>query len=303
MIELPRILCAVDFSDFSRRALDRAFAVARYYKSTVAVLHVVTPMPVATPGAYYFGSEMAPPLLLPGTDPAVVRARLERFVEAEKPRDVQVEVLVAEADQVHQELLDQVERLAANLIVMGTHGRSGFQRLFLGSIAEKVLRQARCVVMTVPRGVPDAVPRTRDPFERIVCAVDFSPPSVTALSYAMSLATEAKAQLSLLHVVEAFPPFIELSPSTAVDVDAWMRDARNQLRASVPDGVRSHCTVKEVVTTGKPYREILSLAAAESSDLIVMGVQGRGAVDRFFFGSTTSHVLREAHCPVLTLRS
>ena len=65
--------------------------------------------------------------------------------------------------------------------------------------------------------------------------------------------------------------------------------------------MRSHCTVREVVTTGKPYREILSLAAAESSDLIVMGVQGRGAVDRFFFGSTTSHVLREAHCPVLTL--
>ena len=303
MIELPRILCPVDFSEFSRRALDRAFALARCYRSTVTVLHVVIPMPVATPGAYYFGSEMAPPLLLPGTDPAVVRAHLERFVESERPRDVQTDILVAEADQVHEEILAQAERRTASLIVMGTHGRNGFQQLFLGSTAEKVLRQARCAVMTVPRGVPDAVPRTRDPFARIVCAVDFSPQSVTALAYAMSLATEAKAQLSLLHVVEAFPLYIEFSPSTAVDIDAWISDARNRLHASVPDGVRSQCTVKEVVRTGKPYREILSLAAADSSDLIVMGVQGRGAVDRFFFGSTTSHVLREAHCPVLTLRS
>ena len=90
---------------------------------------------------------------------------------------------------------------------------------------------------------------------------------------------------------------------TPPDVDAWMNDARRRLHEVVPEAARSQCTVNEVVTSGKPYREILSAATNDNSDLIVMGVHGRGATDRFFFGSTTSHVVREAHCPVLTLRS
>lgn len=303
MIELPQILCPVDFSEFSQRALDRAFAVARCYRSTVTALHVVTPMPVATAGAYYFGSEVAQPLFLPATDRAVVIAQVERFVETEKPPDVPVNILVEESPDVYREILVQAERLNAGLVVMGTHGRSGFERLFLGSTADKVIRTAGCPVMTVPRGVPDVMPRGPVPFARILCAVDFSPQSQVALTYAMSLATEANAQLSILHVIEVFRHSQEATQPTALDVDAWMNDARKRLREVVPETVRSRCTVKEVVTSGKPYREILSLATDDNSELIVMGVQGRGAADRFFFGSTTSHVVREAHCPVLTLRS
>jgi nucleotide-binding universal stress UspA family protein len=186
---------------------------------------------------------------------------------------------------------------------MGTHGRSGFERLFLGSTAEKVLRTAACPVMTVPRRAPDLMPVGPVPFARILCAVDFSPQSKVALTYAVSLAIESKAQLSVFHVIEVFPQFQELMAPTPLDVDAWMDEARRRLREVVPDAARSQCTIKEVVTSGKPYREILLAATNDDSDLIVMGVQGRGATDRFFFGSTTSHVLREAHCPVLTLRS
>jgi nucleotide-binding universal stress UspA family protein len=303
MIELPRILCPVDFSEFSQRALDSAFAVAQCYESTVTALHVVTPMPIATPGAYYFGSEMSQPLVLPQTDRAVVMARVEQFVQAERPPGIPVNILVEESPHIHREILVQAARLKAGLVVMGTHGRSGFERLFLGSTADKVLRTADCPVMTVPRRAPDVMPVGPVPFARILCAVDFSPESKVALTYAVSLATESKAQLFVFHVIEVFPHFHELTPPMALDVDAWMDDARRRLREVIPQASRSQCTIREVVTSGKPYREILSAATNDNSDLIVMGVRGRGATDRLFFGSTASHVVREAHCPVLTLRS
>jgi nucleotide-binding universal stress UspA family protein len=282
--------------------LDRAFAVARCYKSTVTVLHVVTPMPVATAGAYYFGSDMAQPLVLPQTDRAVVMGRVEQLVQAERPPGVPVNILIEESPDVYREILLQAERLHAGLVVMGTHGRSGFERLFLGSTVEKVLRKAACPVMTVPRRAPDIMPVGLVPFARILCAVDFSPQSRVALTYAVSLTNEANAELSVVHVVEIFPQFQELMAPTPPDVDAWMNDARRRLHEVVPEAPRSQCTIKEVVTSGKPYREILSAATNGNSDLIVMGVHGRGAADRFF-GSTTSHVVRDAHCPVLTLRS
>lgn len=303
MIELSRILCPVDFSEFSQRALDRAFAVARCYKSTVTALHVVPLMPVATPGAYYLGSEMAQPLVLPHTDRAIVMAQVEQFVRTERPPGVPVNIVVEESPDVYREILVQAERLKAGLIVMGTHGRSGFERLFLGSTAEKVLRKAACPVMTVPRSAPDMMPVGPVPFARILCAVDFSPQSQVALSFAVSLATESNAQLSVIHVIEVFPHFQEQPPPTALDVDAWMNDARRRLREAIPDAAQSQCSIKEAVTSGKPYREILSAATNDNNDLIVIGPHGRGATDRFFLGSTTSHVVREAHCPVLTLRS
>jgi nucleotide-binding universal stress UspA family protein len=303
MIELSRILCPVDFSEFSQRALDRAFAIARCYKATVTVLHVVAPMPVATPGAYSFGSEMAQPLFLPPTDRSVVAAQVERFVQEERPPDVPVDILVEEAPHVYREILVQAERLKAGLLIIGTHGRSGFERLFLGSTADRVLRKAAIPVMTVPRRAPDAMPRGLVPFARILCAVDFSPQSTRALTYAMSLATVVNAQLTVLHVIEVFPQFQELMPPTALDVDAWMNAAGRRLRELIPDAVRSRCTVREAVVSGKPYRQVLACAAEDNSELIVMGVHGHSAADRFFFGSTTAHVVRDALCPVLTLRS
>ena len=88
----------------------------------------------------------------------------------------------------------------ADLIVIGTHGRSGFERLMLGSVAEKVLRKAACPVLTVPAHAPDAVPREAGSVRRILCPVDFSSSSEDALEYALaSLAQEAHARLTVLH--------------------------------------------------------------------------------------------------------
>jgi nucleotide-binding universal stress UspA family protein len=302
MTETKQILCPVDFSEFSRRALDHALALARCYGSTVTALHVVTPLPAVFPGPSYFGAETPSPIPLPPVDPMVVAAQIQQFAEAEQVPGVRLETLVVEAPAAYSEILRQAERLRSDLLVMGTHGRSGFERLFLGSTTEKVLRKARCPVMTVPRRAPDAMPCGPVPFTRILCAVDFSDSSKVALDYASSLARESQAALTLAHVIETRPLYYDFSPPAAIDLTAWLEEARTQLRAMVPDAVRASVSVKEAVREGKSYREILALADELEADLIVMGVRGRGTADLLFFGSTTHHVIRAARCAVLTLR-
>jgi nucleotide-binding universal stress UspA family protein len=300
MIELQRILCAVDFSEFSRRALDHALSVARTYGSTVTALHVVAPAPAAAAGAY-FGSEMAPPLMLPKMDFATATRELEQFVVREQVPGVKVETLVAEGSEVYREILAQADHLDASLMVIGTHGRAGFERLFLGSTAEKVLRKGRRPVMTVPPKAPDAMASGPVPFARIVCGVDFSKSSQVALDGAMSLAQKNKAALALVHIVETHPLYADFAPPAAIDLHAWIEQATSRLHAMVPDPVRATCSVAELVREGTPYREILGFAQEAAADLIVLGVRGRRAADLLFFGSTSHLVIREAQCAVLTL--
>jgi len=303
MIRIKEVLCPVDFSEFSRRALDHALTVARCYHSTVTALHVVSPAPLLAPVPSHFATESAPPLALPPVDVGAVASELQRFVAVEQMPGVRVETLVTEAPDAYREILVQAQRLHADLIVLGTHGRSGFERLFLGSVAEKVLRKAQAPVMTVPPGTRDAMDRGPAAFARILCALDFSDCSKAALEYALSLAHGNNAALTLAHVLETRPLYADFAPAATIDVAAWTREARDRLHALVPDSFRSARNVAEIVHEGTPYREILQMAANLDADLIVLGVRGRGAADRFFFGSTTHHVIRQAHCAVLTLRA
>jgi nucleotide-binding universal stress UspA family protein len=229
------------------------------------------------------------------------RRELQRLVTTEHAPGVKVESLVAEGFDVHREILEQAARLRANLVVMGTHGRSGFERLFLGSTAEKVLRKARIPVMTVPPKAPDAMASSLAPFKRIVCGVDFSKSSQVALDYAMSLARENAAALAVVHVIDIHPTYADFAPPAAIDLHAWIEQATSRLHQMVPDRVRSACSVAELVREGTPHRELLGLAQELAAELIVLGVRGRRAAGLLVFGSTTHHVIREGRCAVLTL--
>jgi nucleotide-binding universal stress UspA family protein len=307
MIEIQRILCPIDFSDYSRHALDHAVAVARRYESTITVLHVFSTVPVA---AYASGMPGFEPIVLTRADRDQLFVELKRFVETESAPGVSIDVALREGDTM-SEILNQTTDMKAELLVMGTHGRSGFERFLLGSVTEKVLRKAGCPVLTVPRRHPDAVPATPVLFKRILCPVDFSECSMQALNYAMSLAQEADAHLTVLHVTadelvptpDVYGVFIMNDRESLADFRRRLEeDARQRLKQAVPETVAAYCRVETMVSSGKPSREILRIAADQQSDLIVVGVHGRGAADLMFFGSTTNHVVREATCPVLTVR-
>lgn len=306
MIEIQRILCPVDFSDFSRRALDHAVAIAKWYESTITLVHVCTVVPVA---AYAPGSGVLPSAALTPEDRDALLAEMKRFADDEGGTNVPIEFDIAEGSTATS-ILATAEAMPADLLVMGTHGRSGFERLVLGSVTEKVLRKAACPVLTVPRGVPDVVPAPPVLFKRIVCAIDFSDCSMHALEYAMSLAQEADAHLTIMHVIELPPDIPREVHETVLAGPRSLReyialaeeDRRARLNDAIPESVRTYSTVDTVLATGKPYREILRVAEERQADLLVVGIHGRGAVDRLLFGSTAQHLVRQASCPVLTLR-
>jgi nucleotide-binding universal stress UspA family protein len=238
------------------------------------------------------------------TDRAELLANLQRFVEPESAPGVSIVSVVREGPAVTG-ILEQAAATSADLIVMGTHGASGFERLVLGSVTEKVLRKARCPVLTVPRALPEAVPVAPVVFKQIVCAVDFSDCSLAALKYALSLAQEADGQLTVVHVLTSQLSSDAVLADRHLSVLAYQRQREDEAQRYLDEVVPStspYCRIASTIVRGTPWREIVGIATAQQTDLIVLGVHGRGAVDLMFFGSTAHQVVRHASCPVLTLR-
>ena len=310
MVRMKHVLCPIDFSDFSRHAFDRAVAIARAHGAALTALHVV-PIQLATPVLPYVEPESLGPFELSEASRERIVAELRRFLAVDASLGVEVSYAATEAPDVYQEILVHAERLPADLIVMGTHGRSGFQRLMLGSVTEKVLRKARAPVLTVPSALPDVAAAGREPFQRILCAVDFSECSMAALRYGALLAEESRARLAAVHVIELAPPVYDPLVGPPIDLPGYRQAcetaSRERLRNVIPTRLRTSknivAGVEEMVVCGKPHHEILRIAEEWQSDLIVLGVHGRNAVDRMLFGSTVEPVVRRAHCPVLTVRA
>lgn len=305
MIEIRRILSPTDFSDVSRYALDHAAALARWYGSRLTLLYV---HPAVTVAALTPGAPMLPGAILSPEDGVQIRHNLEEFARAEIGSGLPLECVFREGDPAAT-IVEMAAEEDVDLVVLGTHGRSGFERLAMGSVAEKVLRRAACPVLTVPPRAGDVVPVPSTLFRRVLCAVDLSASSLRALDYAMSIAQEAGGELTVVHALELLPEDVGLESSWATrrsvaEHIASTRDERQaQLEAAIPAAVRDYCQVNLVMTSGKPYRDVLREAESRQSDLIVLGVHGRNPLDLLFFGSTTQQVVRRARCPVLTVRS
>ena len=306
MITINRILAPVDFSDASAHAIELATHLAGRYESRITALHAVSPPITPYPGLAAVDPRTDPLLGEPGRR-RMCTDILERFREA-RAAGIGVDVLV-HVGQPAREILDCAATLAADLIVMGTHGHGGFEHLLLGSVTEKVLRRATCPVLTVP-------PRARAtslPFTHVLCAVDFSASSLKGLGFALSMAQEAEAAITIVHVLEwpweepPAPAFDTLPIEQAFSLAAYRRerecDAARRLATLVSDGVADWCTPATAVRHGKPYVQVLDVAAEKHADLIVVGVHGRGAIDMAVFGSTTTQIVRRATCPVLTVVS
>jgi nucleotide-binding universal stress UspA family protein len=288
-MNVRRILCPTDFSEPSAHAVDLAVAIAGYYKATISALHVV---------------QTIEPSVYAGSLDGLRRETATFFDEATKAGltvNVQVEL-----GSAVQRILDCATSLPADVVVIGTHGSSGFEHLVLGSVTEKILRKAPCPVLTVP---PRARSRSRLPFRHLLCPTDFSAASSSAVQFALSLAAESDACLTLLHVLEwpwhepPQPSIEELPPEQGFALAMFRRGseerARRQLEALVP---RTGPTVRVSVVSGTPYEQVLAAASRENTDLIILGVGRRSALNLALLGSTANHVVRAAECPVLTLR-
>lgn len=286
-VMVQNILYATDFSPFSQRALRYAMAVARRFGSKIYAVNVITP------GAY----QSVPPEIWAATREVVedaARAEMEKL--GRDLRGVPHQLMLRHG-MMWETLEETIKRARIDFIVMGTHGRTGFERLLLGSVAEEVFRQAPCPVLTVGPHVPAEIPGENE-FSRVIYATDFSIESSEALPYATSFAQEYQARLTLLHVItRQLEPLEESSNLVPAN--------QQRLEEMLPEGADLWCKPEFEVRFGRGGEEIVSEAKRKAVNLIVLGVRGpRGPVlgTTHVTPATAHYVVAHAECPVLTVR-
>ena len=299
MVEFKHILATTDMSDSSRPALAYASAFASGYGANLSLLHVVPTfdaiqMPPGTLGD-------AVQMVYPSSRDEVI-ATMQRHVESAGLRAASLYLMAEDGDPVDT-IVDQAISIPADLIVMGTHGRSGLNRLLYGSVTEHVLHRAPCPVLTVPSHTAAPPPGAR--FARILCAMDFSPAAMQGLGFALELGRRSRGVVIVQHAVELpdEEPRVHAHFNVAEYRIYLLDDARARLNELLASEDRADVDVQPVVSAGRAYREILKEAEARAADLIVMGAHGRGGIGHALTGSATNQVMRAAACPVLTVRA
>ncbi len=251
------ILLPTDFSPCSDSALRVAIQIAKRYGAALFVTHVIPEEP-----RYELPLEPEP------DETNARKSDAERHLDALLATGVLSEVVhepILRCGEFWENMQDVIASRAIDLIVTGTHGRQGFQKLVLGSVAEKIFRLAACPVMTVG-------PHAKFPEKaigNILFATDFSAPSLAAFPYAYSFAERECARLTLQQWIDAYPP-LPAQP--------------------------------EIVVASGPVKIVLEVAAQRNTSLIVMGVRHKSSIATHFPWSIADAIVCEASCPVLTVR-
>jgi len=290
MLKIERILCPVDFSEFSARAYDYAHSLARHYEARLFVLHIVRSITI---DPTFLSSTVLDKVY--SQQALDAKAKMAKLVAKQAGDPVRSELIV-QMGFATDSILSFVKQNEIDLVVMGTHGRRGLDRLVTGSTTESILRKSQSPVLAVHEPTRSFVsPESADEpvhLRKILCCVDFSEHSPRALEYAFSLGMQYQAEITLLNVLED-------GKDTSEQKD---RDAAS-MEQLIPEDARNWASITPLVLSGQPYEQIIEHAAEAQTDLIVMGVRGRNAVDLAVFGSTTHRVIQLGPCPVLVVRA
>ena len=289
-LALKNILLLTDFSEPSELAIPFAIAIAREYESKVYAMHVLTPVPLA-----YATPESA----------AAAIEGLEEGAQAGMQRvgaqlvGVPHETMLVRADSVWPSVEQALSECEVDLVILGTHGRTGPIKLLLGSVAEEIFRRTGVPVLTIGPSVRNGI-HSGGQFRRVLFATDFTKEGQAAAPYAISMAQEHQASLLLLHVIR--DPDFKARKKTAEDSVA---NVMHQLYELVPAEAELWCRPKATVRFGNPAERIVEAAEELDADLIVMGVRdaaGHIGAATHLERATAHKVVAHAPCPVLTVR-
>jgi nucleotide-binding universal stress UspA family protein len=277
------ILCPVDFSECSRNALRWAGELARHAGAPLAVLYADRFLPPP----HFTAGQIDSLLEELGKSRQAARDSLAALVGELVPAGIPAEILV-EQDLAVPAIVRVARDRKAGLVVMGSHGHSGFERVMLGSVTENVLRLTDRPVLVV-KGETGAAVSTRPVVHSILCPVDLSEASRQALDLAARLAGDFGARLEVLNVVEK------------AGSDQSLQTARERLTAWIPGELCDRCTLREAVRGGNAAEEIIAAAHESGSDLVVLATQHKTFWDATVLGSTAARIVRHAPCPVLAV--
>jgi nucleotide-binding universal stress UspA family protein len=280
-VKFERILVPTDFSEISQRALDYAKVIAKQGNSELLLVHVNPPIDFITPpeAAWIDASEVQ----------SVQEEQLEQSGAALRSEGFRAQA-ISVTGPLYDELLSTVKQYKVDLIVLGTHGKKGLERLLLGSDAEEVLRHAGCPVLTVGPAVPNLQDKTWR-IREVICATTLEPRSAEVVAYAHKLAAMYEAELVLFHV--------KSSSEQEEDVD-WM-SFEEAFHHYIPGDLGQRSWLQTRLASASPGTSILDIAKQRSSDLIVMGAHPASSVATHLPRGTAAKVLAEAPCPVMTI--
>jgi nucleotide-binding universal stress UspA family protein len=298
MFAPERILHPTDFSDSARSAFRYAVHIAEQHDADLHVLHVVTD----------FGVDPVRGAFESGVDEEAYYERLESEAERQLQQlredasraGVQLKTTTRRHPDPETAICAVAEEKKMDVIAMGTHGRRALSRMMLGSVAESVMRQAPCAVLTVREGdVPEDIA-----VQKILTPVDLSEYSVPLLREAADVANTFGATLDVLHVVEPLPfpvPLVGGFTLNDLAVEPTQR-AEEQVNDCLKRAGVSSPPARMHLEEGHAAMTILDAAGDLEADLICIASHGLSGMTRMLVGSVTARVVRRASCPVLTLR-
>lgn len=282
-ILFSRILVATDFSDPANQALRVGITLSQLFGARLSLVHASVPTD--------YGIETGPvPVEVLNANLVADKEQMNQLVHSEPGLSALApKVVVAYGDAI--DLINQVSKEErADLIVVGSHGASGLEQLVLGSVAEAVMYQATCPVLIVGPNCK----QIKHPFRSLLFATDLKTTGLRSAQYASGLAERFHAKLTLLHVLS---PDFERTNERDLIRDRILQN----LAKLLPSDIEQYCKAKILLEYGKPAEVIASIAQAECSSMIVVGLRD-GIIANHATWSTLSYVIREANCPILGVR-
>jgi nucleotide-binding universal stress UspA family protein len=291
--KIKNVLFATDFSDASLNALTFALSLTRAHGATIHALHVITPE------AYLCTTpETAVALEAPEESAQDEMDNVVAHISA-----VPNEAIIERATSVWAAVEETITRAKIDVLVLGTHGRTGLRKLLLGSTAEGIFRRARIPVLTIGPAVTRSM-HSAGKYRCVLFAADLQEDSLRAAAFAFSLAEEQNAKLILFHVATQGRARRRQKSASRGD-DSSAADILHQLHEMIPVGAEARCQAEVALKFGEPARQILEIAKERGADLIVMGTHKAA---RHLPSSThlkrgvSYNVVIRSRCPVLTVR-
>ncbi len=322
-IEPKKIMCAIDFSDFSNIILAHGKSLASQFGSTLSLCHIVTgSLMVSSLGHSY--------IHYTDIETDRIDSAKKKLVKMSEQLDFECEIIVS-SGHVADEINHIAQENNFDMVIAATHGGSGIKRFLVGSVTDRLVKILQCpllVLYTKEKHQASPIDETIK-FKRILVGCDFSPDSKLAFDYALSLAQEFQTQLYLAHVIRPTEQiqltesdyiktqgsdYINWTRSEYLDIQQITKDdnlsdktdlfsrLEERLSNMVTEDSKNWCTPITTLLEGQPYKELIAYALQKEMDMIVVGVHGHSLLERFMVGSTAERVISQASCPVLVVR-
>lgn len=298
MQRFKKIFFATDFSECAEHAQEYAFALANRFKSQLHVGHVVDTAYPSYAGVYGFGAQVD---LHIDEVKQHAQEELVKICDAAREQGVEAHPHLL-GGRPAEEIVQKAQDGECDLIVIGTHGRSGFDHFLFGSTCERVVRFSAFPVLSVKAPEKEFVDEIGAiDIRRVLCPCDFSEVTPEAVAIAADISGIFGAELVLLHVVDSRIEYPMLMPGANLPTGAELHEHAlaklNDYAAAYPK-----LDVKVEVVTGTPHKEIVESARQGDVDLVVMSTHGRTGLPLALIGSTAEKIVRTVPVPILTAR-